>query len=45
MHTYEDLQYAAALGLSLRWDIILMLWLTRTILNSESSSYEPDLSE
>lgn len=36
---------AAALCLSLWWHFILMLWLTRTILQSESWSYDPDLFE
>lgn len=39
----EDLQNAAVVCLSFWWHIILMLWLTRTILKSESSSYYPDL--
>ena len=41
----EELQHAAALCLSLWWHFILMSWLTRSILKSESLSYERDLFE
>lgn len=41
----EELRRAVALCLSLWWHFILMSWLTRNILKSESLSYERDLFE